>query len=80
VTPDSTIPEGLAAVAESVTRALATTAVSTSPAIAFQASDLMIRLAFSFTLHNLGRSVARRELAAITHDLEVGAQRLVALH
>jgi hypothetical protein len=70
MTPDS-IQDGLAVVAESVTRALADIAAANTPAIALHASDLMIRIAMSFVLSTLGPTVARRELAGVARDLEV---------
>jgi hypothetical protein len=60
---DDEIQIGIAQAGEAVTRALASIAVSTTPAISLQASDLMIRIAMSFILNALGPAVARRELA-----------------
>ena len=65
------IQEGLAVVAESVTKALASIAATNTPAIALHASDLMIRIAVSFVLNNLGPQVARQELGAVARDLEI---------
>jgi hypothetical protein len=68
---ETDLQEGIARAAESIVKSLADIAIGTSPAVALQASNLMVRLAISFVLNTLGPSVARHSLAAVARDLEV---------
>ena len=75
---ETAIPEGLAAVAQSVVTVLASVQSAAGADVARHAAELMIRLATQHLLTGCGPSAARTALRRVWADLQVEIESLNA--